>query len=152
MGIQGLLKDVIVDQVKSLISSGINRFSKVAGDSGERIDKKRVALWIYADDNSGLPKLKVLRDLKTWKSDVSFGDLANTVDKMKYLAMGFDVEKDTPVWIQKFILRSAKDTGLDVTVPKYLLAICDDDDLHAFMYVNGKQIREVEIEYILNTK
>ncbi len=137
-------KEIIIEQVKGIIKGGIERFAKKAN-----VDKKRMALWIYAEDNTGYPTLKLLLDLKK-KDDITFGDLANKLEKILYQAV-FDIEKDTPVWIQKFILRSAKDVKLEVTVPKYLLAIFDDDELHAFMYVNGKNIKEISIEYILET-
>ncbi len=151
MGIQTIGKDIIIEQIKSMIAGGISRFAKQASENGEKVDKKRIALWIYAEDNSGYPKLKVLKDLKTWKTDVSFGDLANTFEKMTYLTLSFNVEKDTPEWIQKFILKSAKDMGLEVTVAKYLIGIFDDDELHAVMYVNNKQIKEIEMDYIIGT-
>ncbi len=138
-------KEIIIEQVKSMIVGGIKRFAKEVG-----VDKKRISLWIYTEENSGYPKLKILLDLKKWKDDVSFGDLANTFEKITYMALSYNVEKDTPLWIQKFVLKSSKDIGLDVIVPKYLIAVFEDEELHAFMYVNGKQIKEIPMDYILS--
>jgi hypothetical protein len=142
---EGLTAEIIVEQVKGIIIGAIERFaSKMA------VPRENLGIWIYAPDNDGLPKLKLLVNLKPFK-EISFGDLTSRFEKILYGAI-FDAEKDTPIWIQKFIIKSAKDSGLGVTVAKYLLVIMEDEELHAFMYVNGKMIKEIPIEYILETK
>ncbi len=139
-------QDIIIAQVIDLIEGGIERLAKQAN-----VDKTRIALWISAIDDTCYPKIKALLDFKSYK-EITFGDLASRFEKITYAALGFSIETDTPVWIQKFILKSNQDHNFkDPTMAKYLLTIINDD-LHAFMYVNGKQIKEISLEYILTTK
>ena len=139
------MENIIVTTVKNLISSTIKRFAKDL-----KCDSSELALWIYCELENGYPDLKLLRNFKSVK-DLTFGDLGTSFDKMTYAAIGFDIARDTPLWIQKFILKSSKDHGLLITIPKYMLILIDNK-LHAFMYVNNKQLKEINIEYILQTE
>ena len=138
--------ELIVSQVIDLIEGGISRIAKQEGTSEDKI-----ALWIYCEDGQCFPKLKALKDFKTLK-EITFGDLASTLEKITYGAMGFNIDVDTAIWINKFMLKSNKDHELsDPTLAKYMLIIINEA-LHAFMYINGKQIKEIPLEYILDTK
>lgn len=146
------MENMIVNQVKKLIIGAIKRNAEELNEKPEN-----VAIWIYTENNAGYPKLKLLHNYKSIR-DMTFSELATKGERITYMLMGFDIEKMTPEWINKFILRSAYDMGFnEVSIPKYMLAYVNNpttnkSELHAMMYVNNRPIREIELEYILETR
>jgi len=140
-----MFDEIKISQVKKLIINALERFAK-------ELDKpiEKVCFWIYTEDQAGTPKLKVLNELKNYKN-ITFGDLCTIGEKLIYGIMGFNVEQDTGIWIQKFLVKSSVDHKISITVPKYMLIILKGE-LHAFMYVNNQQTKEISLQYILETK
>ena len=152
------MQNLIVNQVKALIKKAIIRFAKELD-----VNPDRVSLWIfYKGDNE--PGLKVLVDLKSVK-EITFGDLATSVEKLMYKGLGFDIAKQTPEWLYKFMDRVSVEKSIDIAIPAYYLRIYQND-LIALMFINKqKAIFNVEaddsadplakykisIEYILET-
>ena len=149
-----MVEELIISQIKEIIIGGICRFAKKLGEK----ETDTVRLLIYTTEDSGYPSLMLFHKMQPYK-EIQFGDLANSFERIviKGIAPTFDINRDVPVWIQKFILKSASDSGFGIMAPSYLLAYMKDEkhpyeELRAFMYVNGKQVKEIELEYILTTK
>jgi hypothetical protein len=144
-----MFDELKISQIKKLITTALERYAKELNKPIEE-----VCFYIYTESEAGDPKLKVLLTesgkLKVYKS-ITFGDLCTDGEKFLYKMLSFDVEKDTPVWIQKFLIKSAADHKIDIKVPKYILVVLKSD-LHAYMYVNDKQIEEIKLSYILETR
>lgn len=139
-----MIKEVIIDQVKELIKRAINRFAKELN-----VKSADIILYISADEN-GYPSLKLLNK-GVFVKNLKYTDLTTIIDRVTYSGLGFNIEKDMPLWIQKFILKSHDDTGLDIVKTSYAIVLLEGQ-LFAFMYYEGKQYKEISIDYILETK
>jgi hypothetical protein len=153
-----MVQNLIVNQVKSLIKKAIIRFAKELD-----VNPDRISFWIYHKD--GVPGLRVLVDLKSVK-EIGFGELATPVEKLIYKGMGFDIAKQTPEWIYKFMERVSIEKSIDISIPSYYLRIYQNE-LIALMFINNKKAiftfdaddsvdplakYKISIEYILDTK
>jgi hypothetical protein len=132
-------QELIIDQVKSLLSKAIKRFAKELNT-----EPANIQLYILYDELKLLKNGSIVREIK-------WGDLANVIDKLTYQSMGFNVDKDMPAWIKKFIIKSGEDTGFEISRLSYII-ILFKDELKAFMYLDYNQYKEISIEYILQTK
>lgn len=153
-----MVQNIVVNQVTNLIKKAIIRFAKELD-----VNADRVSLWIFYKD--GIPGLKILVDLKSVK-EIHFGDLATNVEKLMYKGLGFDIAKQTPEWIYKFMERVSVEKSIDISIPCYYLRIYQNE-LIALMFINNKKAvfnieaddsvdplakYKISIEYILETR
>jgi hypothetical protein len=127
-----MIQNIIVNQVKSLIRKAIERFSIESN-----VTKDHIAILIYPSNELGEPKLKILSSMKPIKN-IEFEDLATKMQRLTYSGMGFNIGKDTPVWVHNFMVRTAKAKQLPITKPSYFLRIYKDEII-ALMLVDGKK-------------
>jgi hypothetical protein len=141
-----MVQELIIDQIKSLISKAIKRFSKELSVSPFDIQLYIVPCFV---DDGFYPALKLLNK-GVFVRNLQWIDLANVIERITYAGMGFDINTDLPIWIKKFMLKSEKDSEIDVKDSSYVIILVNDE-LKAFMYVNGQQHKEISIDYILET-
>lgn len=137
-------QDVIIAQVKSLISKAIVRFSKELECKPEEVN-----LFIYAKNDEGDPGLKLMKKGKFVK-DLQFSDLYRITDFIMYSSLGFRLDTGLPEWIKKFIIKSQVDNDTEMNRLTYVIIIYQKD-LRAFLYKDGIQNKEISMEYILTT-
>lgn len=141
-----MIKNIIIKQVKKLINKGVKRFAE---DNKSELTK--TFLFVYPKDEKGTAGLKLLIKEKGIFEDKNFSDLFLPSDKLTYAAFAFDADKDIDVWITKFIVKSAKDHEVPINKYTYLL-MSNNGELRAFMYEGNTKVKEVSIDYILETK
>lgn len=138
-------QNIYISQIKDIIKRFIDKTAKTIG-----CNPNEVALMIYTENDLGFPKFKILYNHKSYK-DIEFSALTTIVEKFIYRNMKFDIDKESPKNIQKFILKCAKDHKIleNINVLTYTIEY-SENDLHAFMFKNDEK-KEIEIEYILQT-
>ena len=152
-------ENFIIGQVKNMIKGAIIRFADELD-----VNSDRISLWIYYKEANS-PGLRILCDLKPVKN-IGFGELASTTERFIYKGLGFDVAKDTPIWIYKFMERVSIEKAINIETPCYYLRIYNNE-LIAFMFLDGKKAifndeaddsadnlakYKISIEYIMETR
>ena len=139
-----------IKEIKSCLLKSLKNFEKK-----ENFENKARYL-IYPLDEEGTPGL-ILMNGGTKLRPITFGELVPKFDRAIFSGFGFEVERDLPGWIKKFLVYSKKDHKLDnISRAFYTITHFPNDkgksELKAFMYVDNKQVKEVTIEYILTTE
>lgn len=141
-----MIQNIIIGQVKKLLIKSIVRFSKE-----EECNVDKLFISIYCNNEFGDPLLKLYKNGKILR-DIDFSDLYTPFQKKMYSeGFGFDISVQMPLWVKKFLLKSSIDNEIEIIKPMYILSVMNND-LKAFMYVDNKQVKEIEISYILETK
>jgi hypothetical protein len=159
---------IIIGQVKKVIAGAINHYAKE-----NNVSSDKVRLCIVPKNKELEPNLLLLiskPDGITEKKAIPFSGLIT--NKVLLMAFGsFDFEEQTPIWIQKFLIKASKDYG-DIDPTKTYYTIClNKNELYAFMYIGAKMVdvlpdimrmdeegnlskipSSISLDYILTTK
>jgi hypothetical protein len=140
-----IIQNTIIRQIKQLLKDAVVRFSEKY-----RSGIEDVVISIYADNGKPDPKLCLY--IKDKKYNIGFPDLYTKFQKALYRnGFGFDIEKELPLWVGKFIAKSAKDHNIDIDAAIYILAVRDNDVAAKMMYLETRQKKPIPIDYILET-
>ena len=130
--------NILINQIIKLIRKSLKKFSKQINS-----DPKETYFYIYWNQDCSALKLqsknKFIKDLK-------FGDICNEFEKKVYLSLGFDIDNEIGPWIDKFMVACALENNVDIKQTSYILV--DNNGLKAFMFVDGKQFKNICIDYI----
>ena len=146
-----MASEFVINQVKKLIVGGLGKYaSEIKGSLN------KIGLVFYTEDKSGTPLIQLMHEGKIVRSS-SFEEMAKKVSIPFVFSPFFNLEKDLPIWIQKILVKCAIDKSVDILKATYVMRMQEDDDLHAYMYVDWKCFPssdkcEIEIDYILSTE
>ena len=130
--------NILTNQIIKLIRKSLKKFSK-------QISSKPEETYFYIYWSQDCSALKLQSGNKFIK-DLQFGDICNEFEKKVYLSLGFDIDNEIGPWIDKFMVACAKENDVSIKQTSYILV--DNNGLKAFMFVDGKQFKNVSIDYI----
>ena len=130
--------NILTGQIIKLIRKSLKKFSKQINSNPEQ-----TYFYIYWSENSSALKLQ---SGKKFIKDLKFGDICNEFEKKVYLSLGFDIDSEIVPWIEKFMVACADENNVEIKQTSYILV--DNNGLKAFMFVDGKQFKNISIDYI----
>ena len=129
---------IVLDKIKS----GIENHAKL-----NELTKYDLYVKITPGDEDYNPVFAICNHTQTIR-EISFAEFVG-ISKL----FGFDVAGEGEEWIKKFLIMSAADHEIEIYDDHfYFIRITTKDELQAYMYKDSKPLKEISLDYILNTK
>lgn len=137
------MSNLITTTVLSKIKDGIESHARANG-----LTKFDLYVKIFPTDEDLNPGFVLCNHTKPI-ADISFGDFIGITT-----FMGFDVAGNGWQWTKKFLIMSANDNDIDFYDNHYYFIRIEPKSqaLQAYMYRDDMPLKEITIDYILQTK
>ena len=133
-----LILGIVLDKIKSGI---------IAHAGKNNISKNGLYLKIYPNDEEFEPAFEICDHVETI-TEITFQQFTGISN-----FLGFDVSGEGEKWIKRFMVMCASDNNIDAYDNHfYFIRINKNDQLQAYMYLDNKPFKEIDLNYILKTK